>query len=587
MAIPKIIHQTCISPVGLSPELAPFVEKVAALHPEWEHRLYGDDESRAAVERIFPALLPLYDASAPIQKADIFRVVAVYGDGGFYLDTDVELRLPLDDLCEFRAVFGEETTLSPEDAARRGLESPLRIGNYAFGGEPGHPFLLRILEGMAGEAERAIAAEDDILESTGPGLVTAVYIKHRAALKDVVILRNYDRMCPMCRTVSCSFGNYAGHAHVGAWRWEGLKGRAAPGDGGPRRIDPAALDALRRDIAGRISADGRNPDEGIVVLDVYPGVPPFDGLSTVFERASEIGPMVRDTSGMSGKKVLMAYMPDSEEQRLSSANTNVIYTTYESTRIPGRWVRSINDHYDHCIVPHPFIKKTFAESGVKAPIEVIQQGFTRHRRLPERQRGAGNGIFRIGFLGIPYPRKNLFKLYQACVDLLDEIPGLRLAVHSSKLFDEMFTKEIALIASSPFVEWTQGTLDEDDTSEWYARLSCYVFPSSGEGWSFTPRESLYLGIPTLITDIPVHDELVRSGYYKVIPAGEMVQAISDKEDLGEWNSVAVGDIRDALGDVHSNYGRYLVAALQGASWIENKWTNESSQQRLLEFMRSL
>ncbi|MEZ4548824.1 MAG: glycosyltransferase [Thermodesulfobacteriota bacterium] len=235
MAIPKIIHQTCISPIGLSPELAPFVERVAALHPGWEHRLYGDDESRAAVERIFPALLPLYDASAPIQKADIFRVVAVYGDGGFYLDTDVELRLPLDGLCEFRAVFGEEMTLSPEGAARRGLESPLRIGNYAFGGEPGHPFLLRIMEGMAGEAGRAIAVEDDILESTGPGLVTAVYIKHRMALKDVVILRNYDRMCPMCRAVSCSFGNYAAHAHVGSWRWEGLKGRAAPGDGGPRR----------------------------------------------------------------------------------------------------------------------------------------------------------------------------------------------------------------------------------------------------------------------------------------------------------------------------------------------------------------
>ncbi|MEZ4548823.1 MAG: hypothetical protein R3B51_14430 [Thermodesulfobacteriota bacterium] len=59
-----------------------------------------------------------------------------------------------------------------------------------------------------------------------------------------------------------------------------------------------------------------------------------------------------------------------------------------------------------------------------------------------------------------------------------------------------------------------GDVDEDGTSEWYAGLSCYVFPSSGEGWSFTPRESLYLGIPTLITDIPVHDELVRSGYYK-------------------------------------------------------------------------
>ena len=587
MAIPKIIHQTCISPLELSPELAPFVERVAALHPGWEHRLYGDDESRAAVERIFPALLPLYDASLPIQKADIFRVAAIYGDGGFYLDTDVELRLPLDGLREFRAVFGEEMTLSPEDAARRGLESPLRIGNYAFGGEPGHPFLLRILEGMAGEAERAIAAEDDILESTGPGLVTAVYLKHRAALKDVVILRNHDRVCQICRAVSCNFGNYAAHAHVGSWRWEGLKGRAAPGDGGPRRIDPEALDALRRDIADRISAGGRKPDEGILVLDIYTGVPPFDGLSTVFKRASEIGPMVRDTSGMSGKKVLLCYMPDVHEKRLSPANTNVIYTTYESTRIPGRWVQRINEHYDHCIVPHPYVKKTFAESGVKAPIEVIHQGFTRHRRMPERQRGAGNGIFRIGFLGVPYPRKNLFKLYQACVDLLDEIPGLRLAIHSSKLFDGLYTKEIALVASSPFVEWTQGTLDEDGTSEWYAKLSCYVFPSSGEGWSFTPRESLYLGIPTLITDIPVHDELVRSGYYKVIPAGEMVRAVSDQEDSGEWNSIAASDIREAIREVHFNYGRYLVAALQGAAWIENKWTNESSQQRILEFMRSL
>ena len=587
MAIPKIIHQTCRDAAGLSEELAAFVKKTAALHPGWEHRLYGDDECRAAVERIFSALLPLYDASTPIQKADIFRVVAVFGDGGFYLDTDVECRLPLDDLCEFRAVFGEETTLSPGEAARRGLESPLRIGNYAFGAEPGHPFLLRILEGMAGEAGRAIAADDDVLESTGPGLVTAVYVKHRAMLKDVVILRNYDRECPICRTVSCNFGNYAALAHVGAWRREGRKGRAAPGQGGTRRMDPGALDARRRDIARRISADGAAADEGILVLDIYDEVPSFDGLSTVFGRITGIGRMERDTSGMSGKKVLLAYMPDVHERKLSPGNTNVIYTTYESTRIPGRWTERINAYYDHCIVPHPYIKKTFAESGIKAPIEVIQQGFTRHRRLPERQRGAGNGIFRIGFLGVPYPRKNLFKLYQACVDLQKEIPGLRLAVHSSRLFDEMFTKEIAIIANTPFVEWTQGTLDEDGVSEWYARLSCYVFPSSGEGWSFTPRESLYLGIPTLITDIPVHDELVSAGYCKVIPVSGVEEANIPGEICGGWNTVTVKDIREAVADVYSNYGRYLMTALRGAAWIENKWTNESSQQRLLEFMRSL
>lgn len=585
MAIPKIIHQTCKSPGELSPDLAAFVERMAALHPGWEHRLYGDAECRAAVERIFPALLPLYDAALPIQKTDIFRVAAVYGDGGFYLDTDVECRIPLDDLSEFRAVFGEETTLSPEEAAARGLESPLRVGNYAFGSEPGHPFLLGIIEGMAARAGREIKAEEDILESTGPGLVTAVYTKYGRGMKDVVILPNKDRTCPVCGAVSCHFGNYAVHAHAGSWRWEHVKGRAAPG--GPGRMGGAELDALRRDIALRRCAGGGERDDDIRLLDVYGDGPPFDGLSTVFGRAAALFRKERDTSGTSGKKVLMAFMAGDHEVNLSPRNTNVIYTTFETTRIPSIWVRRINEHYHRCIVPHGYVRETFLASGVNVPIEVIHQGFTRHRRLPERARGAEKGIFRIGFMGVPYARKNLFKLYQACADLVKEIPGLRLAVHSSLLFDHLYTKEVVLIANSPFVEWTQGTLDEDGASEWYARLSCYAFPSSGEGWSFTPRESLYLGIPTLITDIPVHDELVSSGYYKVIPVSGVEEAEAMGEICGEWSTVSVKDIREAIAGVYSNYGMHLVTALRGAAWIENRWTNESSQQRLLEFMRSL
>lgn len=585
MAIPKIIHQTCKNPAELSAELVPFVERVAALHPGWEHRLYGDDECRAAVERIFPAVLPLYDASAPIQRADIFRIVAVYGDGGFYIDTDVYCRVPLDDLREFRSVFGEETTLSPEETAKRGLETPLRVGNYAFGSEPGHPFLLRIIEGMAVQAGREITTEEDILESTGPGLVTTIYTECRDELKDVVIIPNKDRTCPVCRALSCHFGNYAVHAHAGSWRWENLKGRAAPSPG-PRRISGEDLDALRRDVALRKSAE-RIRDDNIYLLDVYGDDPPFDGLSTVFVRASALFRRERDTSGMSGKKVLMAFMPGHCEDRLSLENTNVIYTTFETTRIPSEWVKIINTYYRHCIVPHNYMKETFLASGVKAPIDVIHQGFTRHRRLPETARGAEKGVFRIGFLGVPYVRKNLFKLYQACVDLVKEIPGLRLAVHSSVLYDHLYTKEIALMAHSPFVEWTDGTLDEEGTLEWYSRLSCYVFPSSGEGWSFTPRESLYLGVPTLITDIPVHDELVSSGYYKVIPVSGVEEVKVSGEVCGEWNTVAVSDVKAAVLDVYSNYGLHFVTAMKGAAWIENKWTNESSQQRVLELMRSL
>jgi glycosyltransferase involved in cell wall biosynthesis len=141
--------------------------------------------------------------------------------------------------------------------------------------------------------------------------------------------------------------------------------------------------------------------------------------------------------------------------------------------------------------------------------------------------------------------------------------------------------------NSPFVEWTWGAMTEEWTAEWYGELSCYVFPSSGEGWSFTPRESLYLGIPTILTDIPVHRELVESGYCGVIPVSGREDAVYDGNTYGQWDRVSVQDIEDALWDVYRNYGSYLIRAMQGASWIENKWTNEDSQQTLLEYMRSL
>jgi glycosyltransferase involved in cell wall biosynthesis len=227
----------------------------------------------------------------------------------------------------------------------------------------------------------------------------------------------------------------------------------------------------------------------------------------------------------------------------------------------------------------------FEASGVNIPVEIIHQGFTRYNRT-YRDMKIGS-IFRIGFLGVPYKRKNLFKLYQACVNLLGKIPGLRLAVHVAKLYKGMYTPYLGLIKYSPFVEWTEGSLPYDDIAKWYGRLSCLVFPSSGEGWSFTPRESLYLGIPTVLTNIPVHQELIESGFCKVIPVCGKEDADFDGNIYGEWDRVRVVDIEHSILDLYQNYGSSLIRALEGSRWIENNWTNESSQQCIINFFNAL
>ncbi len=576
MAIPKIIHQTYKSE-DVPWKYGRYRENLIALHPGWEYKFYDDEACRDTVSRFFPMFLPIYDRALTVQKTDIFRIVAVYAFGGFYVDMDIECLSPIDDLCEFRCVFGEESTLTEEDAERLGHRDRLRVANYMFGSEPGHPFLLHILRKMAEESRRAIVTDNDVLESTGPGLVTIVYHDCRDKFRDVVFLPNLDRTCPVTGAVSCHFGNYGRHHHEGSWRFEHLGTKPFK-----EKASEADVEKLLTGIDKEIAVI-RIPDD-IYILRTFE-VAPFDGLTTVFERMSRIGVVIDDTRSLKGKKVLVSGMPSFYTNRLSKENVNVVYTTFETTKIPAFWFEALNEHYDYCIVPHDHMKDVFIASGVRIPIEVIQQGFTRHNRAYRQKPKAD--IFRIGFLGVPNKRKNLFKLYQACVNLIGKIPGLRLAVHVATLFGWMYTPFLGLIESTPFVEWTEGFLTEDQISRWYSGLSCYVFPSNGEGWSFTPRESLYLGIPTILSDIPVHRELIESGFCKAIPVNGKEDADYEGGVYGQWDRVSVQDIEDAIWDVYQNYGSFLIRAMQGSRWIENKWTNESSQQRVLEFMRSL
>ncbi len=579
MTIPRILHQTYKSK-EIPERLEEYRRKLLELHPGWDYRFYGDDECRDLVERYFPSFLPVYESySVPVQKVDIFRIIAVYALGGFYLDIDVECIESLDQLCEYHCVFAEELTITQRQAEELDHRDRLRVANYMFGSEPGHPFLLRILRKMAEESKREISTEYDVLESTGPGLVTTVYHGSRKELRDVVLLRNIDRISPVTSGVSCHFGNYARHHHEGSWKWENSKASARVAPARSQRITQPDINEICSEIDSIINTT--SSPEHIYLLRTCKEQP-YDGLSYVYDRTSGLGIPVDDTSSLEGKKVLVSSMPIGYTNRVSKRNTNIIYTTIESSSLPPDWVNVVNGYFKYCIVPHPHIKKVFENSGVSLPVEVIQQGFTRFKRKDRNT--LKRSTFNVGFLGVPVERKNLFKLYQACANLLADIPELRLKVHIPDFYGGMDLKYLGMVKMSPFVDWTEGYLGEDQVAEWYNGLSCYVFPSSGEGWSFTPRESLYLGVPTILSDIPVHKELIESGYCKAIPVSGKEEARFYGIISGKWDRVNVEDIENAIRDVYLNYGSYYIKTLQGSRWIENRWMNESSQQLLLDFL---
>lgn len=136
------------------------------------------------------------------------------------MDMDMYPMQPLDELVTLPLVLAEEKALSEEARKALNLKYSIRIANYMFGGEDGHPFLRRVMDHMAARATLDITTQQQILDITGPGLLTDTYWDNRDAYPDIVLLRN-EGLCvkrPDGHWETNLFGAYAVHLHAGTWR---------------------------------------------------------------------------------------------------------------------------------------------------------------------------------------------------------------------------------------------------------------------------------------------------------------------------------------------------------------------------------
>jgi len=95
--IAKIIHQTYHTK-NLPDSIQKNINQLKLDNPGWELRLYDDQDIDCYIQSYFPNLLPIYKKINPIYgaaKADFFRYLVVYKDGGVYLDIKSGASKPL------------------------------------------------------------------------------------------------------------------------------------------------------------------------------------------------------------------------------------------------------------------------------------------------------------------------------------------------------------------------------------------------------------------------------------------------------------------------------------------------------------
>ena len=136
MAIPKIIHYCWLSGDPYSELVQRCIQSWKEKLPDYEFMLW--DKSRFDVHSVF------WVEQACAEKkwafaADYIRLYALYNYGGIYLDSDVEVLKPFDDLLDREYFFGYEHT--PDR-----IENRNSIEAATIGAEKGFPFLKKVME---------------------------------------------------------------------------------------------------------------------------------------------------------------------------------------------------------------------------------------------------------------------------------------------------------------------------------------------------------------------------------------------------------------------------------------------------------
>jgi hypothetical protein len=201
------------------------------LNPDFEYLFFDDAEVDAFVQKEFPQHRHVFDAFPyRIQKYDFFRYLAVFRLGGFYFDMDVFLASGLRELLRAACVFPfEELTANRYLRRRHGMD--WEIGNYAFGAAPSHPFLEAVIQNcvraqrepawaevMSEGIPRLLRSEFEVLNTTGPGLLTRTLAENPELAGDVTVLFPED-VCDQREWHQ--FGTLGVHEMEGSWRTAG------------------------------------------------------------------------------------------------------------------------------------------------------------------------------------------------------------------------------------------------------------------------------------------------------------------------------------------------------------------------------
>jgi mannosyltransferase OCH1-like enzyme len=153
--IPKVVHQTYYTK-QLPSEIQENIIRMQSENPDWIFKLYDDHDIDVFITTHYPNLKKFYDKINPsygAAKADFFRYLVMYKEGGVYLDIKSGLQKTLDEITDSanHYILSNWPRSYPKimQGMHKGISNPMgEYQQWHIISVKGHPYLQQVINNV-------------------------------------------------------------------------------------------------------------------------------------------------------------------------------------------------------------------------------------------------------------------------------------------------------------------------------------------------------------------------------------------------------------------------------------------------------
>ena len=266
-------------------------------------------------------------------------------------------------------------------------------------------------------------------------------------------------------------------------------------------------------------------------------------------------------------------------KNLPNSKINFAYCLWETDTLPNKWVEIINNKFDAVIVSAEWYIQKYINSGVNKPIFCIPLGLDQDKiKLVETKQKTNHNKFNFTCISSFFRHKNQLLLIEAFDELFHENKnvGLILSGHAPT-YDRYYTDVLEKIKeiNNPNILINTKQLNNDEFADLINKSAVIVSISTGEGYSYTPREAAVFGIPTIIAANTAYWDIIENNFASIAincPITTPSYCVLQNDTIGNGYSCSKENLKLALTQIYQNYNHYKKLSVQNKLQVLKKYS---------------